>query len=142
VYAYYDTSVLLSLLLRDHNFAKASVLWSRFENRVSSTLLEVEALTVIRRIARQYETTLRDNWLSSKRELLNQYLKEISLKHFDADIIDLLRAQDNLGQCRTLDAIHLATTMLFKKVADASFYLCTFDKRMTRLAHELGFVIP
>ena len=81
--AYFDSSVLLSLLLGDANACHAQALWHSELHRVSSTLVNVECITLLRRAiparlgaARRKE---RENRLSTA-------LEEVTLKALDEDI--------------------------------------------------------
>lgn len=138
--AYVDSSLLLSMLLNDENAARASQAWREHQDRVASTLIELECITVLRRVAKQYPRRLPKKRLSLLRERLASYLEEVSLKHIDDTVIEIIRREDRLAGCRTLDAVHIATALLFQSVADGPLHVCTLDQRMAKACKQFGLV--
>lgn len=131
---YFDSSVILSVLLNDSNSSEAVEIWNQEDKRVSSILFEAEILNVLRRT----QSLQKDVWRKEKEKALVSYLDEISLRNMDMAVIEANREDVRLSQCRTLDSIHLATAILFRKVSPSlKFY--TFDKRMKAAAVTLGF---
>lgn len=78
--AYFDSSVLLSLVLGDAHAARAQELWQAEPERVSSMLTDTECTTVLRRI-------LPAAWTKSARRAAEQRLdialEELTLKPLD-----------------------------------------------------------
>src|SRR5512143_3432564 len=105
--AYFDSSVLVSLLVGDAQAKSARELWHGETERVSSVLLEVECATVLRRAvpsrARQ-----------GAEERLSLALQEVTIKSVDHEVAAIVRATPELSRCRTLDAVHLATALHFR----------------------------
>lgn len=134
--AYFDSSVLLSLLLGDGNAAAAKALWHDELDRVSSTLLDAECTTVLRRAAPSLEAAELEAALAQ----LGLALEEVTLKPVDEDIASTVRDMPELAGCRTLDAAHLATALFFR-AADPDLRLCTFDIRMAEVARRLGLAV-
>ena len=132
---YFDSSVLLSLLLGDPSSREARELWLKEEERVSSVLFEVECLNVLRRIAKQ---EFDPKWLAAKEKILSGFLEEISLQNIDGQILEIIRREMRLSDCRSLDAIHIATALFFKSASPQPLAFHTFDNRMQKLAAELG----
>lgn len=139
---YFDSSVLLSILLDEKRSDEAQKLWSKATVRVSSILLKIEVLTVLRRTYLHNESKLENNWLLQKTKLLEEYLQEINFRVVDEDIDKIISLKKELGRCRTLDAIHIATAINIKTVVDSeNFNLVTFDREMQILAKSLKFSV-
>jgi predicted nucleic acid-binding protein len=131
--AYFDSSVLISLLVGDRHAKRARELWHGEIERVSSILLDLECTTVLRRLpdARRADE-------EKAHERFSLALQEVTLKPVDDDIAGAVRATAELSGCRTLDAVHLATAIYFR-AADPDLRVCTFDARMAEIAVRLGF---
>lgn len=135
--AYFDSSILLSILLGDDHAAQGHELWTQESDRVSSILLEAECHTVLR------GTATRKRSANERRVVLEQLataLDEVTLKPVDEDIVSLIRATPKLAECRTLDAVHVATALYFRAAADQALPLRTFDQRMAKVAARVGFL--
>lgn len=133
--AYFDSSVLLAILSRDRHADLAADLWDRFEERVSSILLQAECLTVTQKLARQTPRYV------IPKGTLDHYLSTMEIKDVDQSIIQILQQKPELSFCRSLDALHLATALFFRENCDDPFYLATFDKRMSEAAKRVGFEV-
>ncbi len=135
--AYFDASVLLSLVIGDAHAEQARALWHNELERVSSILVDVECRTALRRVPQA-------SWIEAQRtdalQRLELALDEITIKPLDEDVAALVRSTPDLSGCRTLDAVHVATALFFR-AADAELRLCTFDQRMAVVAARLGFVV-
>ncbi|MCB1214320.1 MAG: type II toxin-antitoxin system VapC family toxin [Deltaproteobacteria bacterium] len=135
---YFDSSLVISLLIQDTNASKAASMWEdSSQSRVSSILLEGECLTVLRRLFQQHRRQLPKDWLKNAEETFEQMLKQINLKTLDASVIKVLRAEKSLAQCRSLDALHLATLLYLQKFSDEKITLLSFDEDMKRLSKKL-----
>lgn len=135
---YFDSSVLLSLILGDANAHRAHGLWHEELDRVSSILLGLECTTVLRRVS---ESTRSAAIRKQAKEQVEAALREVTLKAVDEEIAQLVRMTDGLAHCRALDAIHVATALYFRGGADGELKLCTFDARMADAASRLGFQV-
>jgi len=136
--AFFDSSVLLSILLNDDGADPAIQIWEENQDRVASSLMELECISVLRRSARQFSRSLPNTWLRDRKPELASYLEEVSLKPIDAEVVETVRHEDKLGSCRTLDAIHLGTALLFQRASEEPFVICTFDQRMAGACRLLG----
>ena len=136
--AYFDSSVVLSLVLGDVHANRAHELWHDELERVSSILLDVECTTVLRRVpAAQWTRAGR----REAQERLSTALEEVTVKPLDEDVADLIRTIPGLAGCRALDAAHLATALYFGAAADSDLRVCTFDTRMAQVARGLGLEV-
>jgi predicted nucleic acid-binding protein len=135
---YFDSSILLSILLDENRKADALALWGKAPVRVSSLLLKLEAITVLRRTYEHNKGNLEPSWLTKKSQELDEYLQEVNFRIIDEDIEKVIFLKKEFGKCRTLDAIHIATALEMSKIVGPSdFFLFTFDKDMSDLAKAL-----
>ncbi|MFZ5469867.1 MAG: PIN domain-containing protein [Myxococcota bacterium] len=132
--SYFDTSVVLSLVVGDVRADRAFELWSSELERVSSVLTEIECVTVLRRLSAGWSSTA----VRAAQARLDSALEEMALKPLDEEIVEKLRAASELTGCRNLDAAHLATALYFQTAADSNLTICTFDARMAEAAARVG----
>lgn len=137
---YFDSSVLLAILLDEKRKASALSLWNTASVRVSSILIKLETITVIRRTFEHNKQKLESSWLTKKSQELEEYLQEVNFRIVDEDIEKIIFLRKELGRCRTLDAIHVATAMEMSEIVPAEeFFFFTFDKEMNKLARSMKF---
>jgi len=135
---YFDSSVLLAILLDEKRKGEALKLWNNASIRVSSILLRLETITVLRRTYEHNKTKLPALWLSKKTNELNEFLQEVNIRIIDEDIEKIMTLKKEIAKCKTLDAIHISTAIEFSKlVPQKEFMLNTFDKEMSNLAKSL-----
>jgi predicted nucleic acid-binding protein len=141
--AYFDSSVLLSIVLNEARSARAASVWEDQESKVSSILLGAECWTSMRRHFLRVGTTPPSGWLEERTGFLLDFLSDVELKQVDKEVLSLLQKESALAECRTLDAIHLATALLFRERSDEDFFLVSFDEKMRRTAAKLKLeVLP
>jgi predicted nucleic acid-binding protein len=135
---YFDSSILLAILLDEKRKDEALKLWNNASIRVSSILLRLETITVLRRTYEHNKTKLPSLWLSKKTNELNEFLQEINIRIIDDDIEKIMILKKEIAKCKTLDAIHISTAIEFSRlVSPKEFVLYTFDKEMANLAKSL-----
>ena len=140
MFSYFDSSVLLSILLDEQQKEEAYYLWKNSKIRVSSILLKIESIIVLRRIYERYKTKLGNNWLKKKTGELEQFLNEVNYRIIDEDIEKKISLKKELSKCRTLDAIHIATALEFREITDGeNINLYSFDISMHELARSYKF---
>jgi predicted nucleic acid-binding protein len=132
--SYFDSSVLLSILLNEQRQDEAYLLWKNSEIKVSSILLRIETIVTLRRIYEQNKSKLDDNWLDKKTKELEEYLDEINYLIIDDTIERRIYLKKELSNCRTLDAIHISTALEYKEISEEEINLYTFDISMNNLA--------
>ena len=76
--------------------------------------------------------------LRGRMAALDRILQDFDLKMVDRSIEEVIRASPILADCRTLDAIHLATALHFRTAIKGGFEVVTLDKRMGAVARQLG----
>jgi len=139
---YFDSSVLLAILLDEKRKDEALKLWNIANIRVSSILLRLETITVLRRTYEHNKSKLPTLWLSKKTTELNEFLQEVNIRIIDEDIEKIMTLKKEIAKCKTLDAIHISTAIEFSKlVSQKEFMLITFDKEMSNLAKSLKMTI-
>jgi predicted nucleic acid-binding protein len=139
---YFDSSILLAILLDEKRKDIALNLWNEATIKVSSILLKLETITVLRRTFEHNKSRLDSSWITRKINELNEYLKEVNFRIIDEDIEKIIVLRKEIAKCKTLDAIHIATALEFSSLMPTSeFYLNTFDKNMSDLAKSLKFKI-
>ena len=133
---YLDTSVVLSLILNDSGSSIAERYWSRTGNKFSSILLRAETYNSLNR------SIIDDHKLGPKLKQLHDrtdiLMDEINTITLNENIISIIRANKDLGRCRSLDAIHLATVIYLQNNSDLPIKLGSTDKKMIAAAKELG----
>jgi predicted nucleic acid-binding protein len=135
---YFDSSIILAILLDEKRKDEALMLWNNASIRVSSILLRLETITVLRRTYEHNKTKLPSLWLSKKTNELNEFLQEINIRIIDEDIEKIMTLRKEIAKCKTLDAIHISTAIEFSRlVPQKEFVLYTFDKEMACLAKSL-----
>lgn len=135
---YFDSSVVLSFLLNEKRAEEGLKLWAESDARCSSILLEVEVWVGLRRQRQRLSDSVKDAWLETRLRVLSELLKEVSLVVVDSHVTATLRSESILSECRSLDAIHLATALRVRSYADESLRLATFDERMLQTARRLN----
>lgn len=139
---YFDSSILLAILLDEKRKDMALALWNEASIRVSSILLKLETITVLRRTFEHNKAKFESSWITRKINELNEYLKEVNIRIIDEDIENIIVLRKEIAKCKTLDAIHVATALEFSSLIPTSeFYLYTFDKNMSDLAKSFNFKI-
>ncbi len=132
--AYVDTSVLLRVVLSQRDRLAA---WSDIRQAVTSALTEVECLRTLDRRLRQ--GLLDPEELASRRGLALRLLERMD--RVDVSPAVLRRAGDPFPTpLGTLDAIHLATAVLWREGRSQSrVVLATHDAQLATAARAVGF---
>lgn len=130
---YLDTSIVLRVLLRG---PKPLSSWGNWREACSSDLMGVEARRAIDRL--RLASALDDERVA----VLQQQLRdvEIRLRRIAVNRRILSRAgQPMATEVKTLDAIHLATALLFQERQGVRLVFATHDVRQATAARALGF---
>jgi len=135
VIAYLDSSVLMRIVLRAPGSLKE---WRRVDHYVSSALLSVECLRTIHRL--HVLEPLSDEEFATRVETIDHALRDIELIGVNAIVLE--RASGSFSSpVKTLDAIHLATAVLWREREDASLHFATHDKQLGVVARAFGFSV-
>ncbi len=136
---YFETSIILSLILEDEFHEKASKIWNQKIDVICSILTSIEATIVLRRFYKSNKSKLTSNWLSKNEKRLNEILSEYSLVKIDDSILSIVELKKEISDCKSLDAIHIATAIFLKdKFNDSNLQFYSFDKRVKEVAKKLG----
>jgi uncharacterized protein len=135
VIAYLDSSVLLRVVLGQRGRLKE---WRTAREGVVSALAEVECLRTLDRL--RLRGAITDQDLSTRREAVYRLLEEIEIVEPTRPI--LARASLPLATpVGTLDAIHLATAMLWRESSSADLVFATHDAALGIAARASGFTV-
>ena len=130
--AYLDSSVLLRIILGQSNRLRE---WKAITQGVASQLVEVECLRTLDRL--RLAGHISDRELSERRETVFRLLAEVHVIQLSRAI--LTRASQpfptHLG---TLDALHLATALLWMETKDADLTMATHDTALATCARACG----
>ena len=130
---YLDTSILLRVLLGQSPLLAE---WGTWERAYTSELAGVEARRVIDRM--RLDGALDDEGVVVAQEQLAHL--EASVGRINLSRVVLRRASLPMATAvKTLDAIHLATALLFQERRAVSLAFATHDVQQANAARALGF---
>ena len=133
--AYVDASVLLRLALRQ---ADALREWRQIERGISSALVTTECLRTLDRL--RLRVHLSDREVASRRAAILRLIASLELVEVDALVLDRA-AQPMPTELGTLDAIHLATALLWKEMAGLNPVMATHDDALALGARAHGLAV-
>jgi predicted nucleic acid-binding protein len=135
VIAYVDTSALLRLVLRESGALEDL---RSFDTLVSSELLAVEAPRTIDRLRLQGSLTTEE--AAARLRVVNDWLEAIDLVLLRPPVLS--RASEPLPTpLGTLDAVHLATMLVWRDRMGASPVVATHDMALGVAARAFGFEV-
>jgi len=139
--SYFDSSLLLSILLNETRSEEALSIWQNNRVRVSSILLKFEMNISLRRRLKHKKNIFSDEQFKTRLQKLNNFLSDIFYKDITENFeISASKNYDILSKCKSLDAIHLATALdISEKYGKSEICICSFDNNMLNVAKELGF---
>ena len=130
--AYIDASVLLRVALGQPN---ALPEWRRIEQGVSSALVTTESLRALDRL--RLRATLPDAEVARRRATILALVGSLDLVEIDGMVLDRA-AQPMPTELGTLDAIHLATALLWKEMTGTELVMATHDGALALGAQAHG----
>jgi predicted nucleic acid-binding protein len=133
--AYIDSSVLLRVALRQEN---ALTQWPRVERGVSSALILTESLRTLDRARRRAD--LSDPEVARRRSTILSLIDSLELVEIDAVVLDRA-AQPMPTELGTLDAIHLASALLWKDATGIEPVMATHDAALGLAAQAHGLKV-
>lgn len=134
--AYIDASVLLRVVLTQDNPLEE---WNDLEGGVASSLLAVEGYRTLDQLWHRNELT--DSELAEKRVLFTTFIPHLEIQPLDERVLELA-AQPLPTSLATLDAIHLATAMLYRAGQppdERPIVFATHDVALARAAKAMHF---
>lgn len=134
--AYVDASVILRLALGQPNGLTE---WSKIQRGVSSALVTTESLRTLDRL--RLRAKLPDVEVATRRAAILSLIAALELVELDAAVLDRA-SQPMPTELGTLDAIHLATALLWKEMTGSALTMATHDQALgvAAKAHGLPLV--
>ena len=133
--AYLDTSVLLRLVLREPGALKGL---RSAETLVSSELLAVESLRTIDRLRLQGALSVDEAALRG--QMVTEWLEAVDLVLLQRTV--LARASEPFPTpLGTLDALHLATALVWRDRMHRSLIMATHDVDLAQAARSFGIEV-
>ena len=133
--AYVDSSVLLRVILGQPDALKE---WRRISHGIASALAEVECLRTLDRL-RLVERHA-DRAIAERREAVYRLMDAMDVVDVGRDV--LARASQPLPTALgTLDAIHLATALLWKERSEKPLSMATHDAALGIAARACGLPV-
>ena len=130
--AYLDSSVLLRVVLRQRDVLPD---WQRVERGVASALVEVECLRTLDRL--RLAAGLTDREISRRREAVFRILEAVEIVELTRPVLSRA-AQPMPTALGTLDAIHLATALLWRESRGDELVFATHDVALGLAARASG----
>lgn len=133
--AYVDSSVLLRVVLGQPN---ALPEWHRIQRGITSALTRVESLRTLDRL--RLRIALSDPELARRRSSILRLLESLEIVEIDPVLLD--RAGQPLPtELGTLDAIHLATCLLWREDRKTEIVMATHDGALGVAAQSHGLTV-
>jgi len=132
VIAYLDSSVLLRRVLGQPNALKE---WEGVTQGIASALVEVECLRTLDRLRLAQDFT--GEAIAERREAVYRLLEAIEIAEITYPVLSRA-AQPLPTTVGTLDAIHLATALLWKEQAGRDLMMATHDAALAVAARASG----
>ncbi|HEY1898492.1 MAG TPA: PIN domain-containing protein [Steroidobacteraceae bacterium] len=133
--AYVDSSVLLRVALGQPN---ALPEWRQIDRGVSSALIMTECLRTLDRL--RVRAGLSDAEIAGRRATILNLINSLELIEIDSIVLDRA-AQPMPTELGTLDAIHLASALLWKDATGVDPVLTTHDGALGLAAQAHGFTV-
>lgn len=133
--AYLDSSVILSIIFGDSYEKDAKRLFQNYK-WASSRLLLFECANVLIRESQKQKSG--DKLLAESLKYFNKLTDYVNIIPIDNEVLNKVLSDKRIAQGRTLDSIHLASALIIQENYEERLKIATFDKKLERLALELG----
>jgi predicted nucleic acid-binding protein len=133
--AYVDSSVLLRLALGQPNSLPE---WRRIERGVSSALIGTESLRTLDRL--RIRAKLPDTEIARRRAAILALINSLELIEIDSTVLDRA-SQPMPTELGTLDAIHLASALLWRDAIGVDPVMATHDGALGLAAQAHGLKV-
>lgn len=130
--AYLDSSVILRLVLGQRGRLKE---WRRIREGVASALVEVECLRTLDRL--RLREGIDDDQIAARREAVFRLLERVHVVEPAGPVLSRA-SQPFPVPLGTLDAIHLATALLWREGRTADLVMATHDEALGLAARSCG----
>ena len=133
--AYVDASVILRLAFGQPN---ALAEWPRVQRGVASALVTTESLRSLDRL--RLRARLSDEEVATRRAAILSLIASLEVVELDAAVLDRA-SQPMPTELGTLDAIHLATAILWKDMTGVDITMATHDEALGLGAKAHGLAV-
>jgi len=133
--AYVDSSVLLRVALAQPNALSE---WRDIERGVSSALVTIESLRTLDRV--RLRVNLSDIEVARRRATILSLIDSLELVEINSVVLERA-AQPMPTELGTLDAIHLASALLWKDALGDDPVMATHDKALALAAQAHGLKV-
>lgn len=133
--AYVDASVLLRFALGQPDVLPE---WRQIERGVSSTLVRTESLRTLDRL--RLRANLANAEVAKRRATILTVIASLEVVDIGAAVLDRA-AQPMPTELGTLDAIHLATALLWKEMRRVNLVMATHDEALALGAQAHGLPV-
>lgn len=130
--AYVDASVLLRVALGQSDSLRE---WKEIDRGISSALISTESLRALDRLRLRHG--LSDQEVANRRAAILSLISSLEVAEIDASVLDRA-AQPMPTELGTLDAIHLATALLWKDMTQSDLVMATHDRSLALGAQAHG----
>jgi predicted nucleic acid-binding protein len=130
--AYIDSSVALRLILGQQAALRE---WPSVEHGVASALVEVECLRTLDRL--RLLQHIPDSEIAARREAVFRLMESVEVVAPDRAVLSRA-SQPMPSSLGTLDAIHLATALLWQERKGSSLVMATHDTALATAARASG----
>jgi predicted nucleic acid-binding protein len=135
VTTYLDSSVVLRILL---GAPGALPRWKAMRPVISSALVEVECLRTLDRL--RLGDRISPEEIAVRRESVYDFVSRMDIVDVTAPVL-ARAAQPFPVPLKTLDAIHLATAMLWREAEQDELVIATHDEALGLAARAVGFKV-
>ena len=133
--AYVDASVILRLAFGQRN---ALADWPKIQRGIASALVTTESLRSLDRL--RLRATISDEEVATRRAAILSLIASLEVVELDPAILDRA-SQPMPTELGTLDAIHLATALLWKTMTGSDLTVATHDEALGIAAKAHGLPV-
>ncbi len=133
--AYLDSSVVLRVILGQRDKLRA---WKSIERGVASALVQVECLRTLDRL--RLRVGLSDEDLAERRQTVFRIIDETEVVEPSMVVLDRA-ARPFPTELGTLDAIHLATALMWREARGEEIIMATHDRALGTAARASGLQV-
>ncbi len=133
--AYLDSSVVLRVILGQRERLRA---WKSIERGVASALVQVECLRTLDRL--RFRAGLSDEDLAERRQTVFRIIDETEVVEPSMVVLDRA-ARPFPTELGTLDAIHLATALMWREARGEEIVMATHDRALGTAAQASGLQV-
>ncbi len=133
--AYLDSSVILRVILGQRNKLRQ---WKSIERGVASALVQVECLRTLDRL--RLRNGLSDEDLAERRQTVFRLTEEMEVVEPTMVVLDRA-ARPFPTEIGTLDAIHLATALMWQEAREEEIVMATHDRALGTAARASGLEV-